>query len=73
MQCLVHSRHFTTHRYRKNWLFGTKEVRVSTSKLFLDPVSCDWVQILALVLASLFFTFQQGYVLILTWMVFVFV
>ena len=47
MQCLVHSRHFVTHRYRKNWLFGAREVRVVLSQhlsffLTLFPVTGCW-------------------------------
>lgn len=40
------------------WSQGSQSHFVSTSELLLDPVSCDWVLILALALASLFFTFQ---------------
>ena len=47
MQCLVHSRHSATHRYRKNWLFGAREVRVILSQhlsffLTLFPVTGCW-------------------------------
>lgn len=42
-ECLAHSRHFATHRYRKTWLFqgeGSQSRSVPTSVLSVDPISC---------------------------------